>query len=52
MDDTITITLDKDDWIVIAKFLTQNCGRMVSIVPAMCLIDQLTKNGISFEELK
>ena len=52
MDDTITITLDKDDWIVIAKFLTQNCGRMVSIVPALCLIEQLKDSGISLEELK
>lgn len=52
MDDTnITITLDKVEWISLAKFLTRNIGKMVDIMPAARLIEALMNAGIKTSEI-
>ena len=48
----ITITLEKEQWIVIAKFLVKKCGEMVDVAPAIWLFQKLMDAGIKSEELK
>jgi hypothetical protein len=48
---TITITLERDDWVSIGKDLTANLGKMVNIMPTARLLESLTKSGIQTSEL-
>lgn len=48
MDEKITITLDKSDWLEIALFLSYKIGETVNPVPMMNLLQALsiTEKGI------
>ena len=48
----IQITLCKDDWIDLAKFLARKSGEMADILPVALLIQELMNNGVSINELK
>ena len=48
---TITISLDRDDWVSIGKHLTANIGKMADIMPVARLLEGLTQNGIKTNEM-
>ena len=52
MDKRISINLGRNQWIILAKFLSKNIGKMGDIVPVILLLEELTKNGISVSEMK
>ena len=48
----ITISLEKSDWICIAKFLSKNVGNMVDIMPVARLLQVLLDGGLFMNELE
>jgi hypothetical protein len=52
MPETITISLDRDDWVAIGKDLTQNLGKMVDVMPAARLLESMLKSGIKTSEIQ
>ena len=48
---TITITLDRADWVSIGKELIANRDKIVDVAPVAKLLGSLVKNGIQTSEL-
>jgi transposase-like protein len=52
MDKQIKVELDREDWVVLGKFLSKNVGKMVDIMPVMNLLQAHLKAGVSMKELE
>ena len=48
MNEQLTITLDREDWIVIANFVSREIGREVDIMPIVRMLDALMDEDKGF----
>lgn len=52
MDKKISVSLEREKWVVLAKFISKNIGRFNDILPAIELLEELRRGGISVAEMK
>lgn len=52
MEVNLSITVPREKWIYLAKFLSKNVGKMVDISPFMALLEELLKKGVHINELE
>lgn len=51
MPKNITITMPRDQWVGLGKFVSREFGRSFDPMPIINLVDQLARAGISTEEM-
>jgi hypothetical protein len=52
VNDKITITLGRDDWIEVGKFISKEIRRSIEPIALILLIQKMVDSGIKTNELK